>query len=206
MPALNLSQLAAPSSVSIFAKDPASSGRILAFLLTRVIFPVAGRVRLDLSESEDHRRSYQVSRNPMEPGVTGSIIRNPDTLTVQGFLSATPLGGIVAQQLGAFGSIFRRDRREVENLRTIADKREPVVVVTAERAYASMAIEAMNERHDNRTGNGIAVSLQFSEVRIVSPLLVGGMLDPDALALGAMNTASAGSQAPVEVPDPGGLG
>lgn len=199
----NLGSLMRPASVSVWTKDPQSIGKFVAFLISRVNIPSPSRFLFDITESENHGRSYRVTRNPVEGIASDNVIRNPDTLTVTGFLSANLLGSPIEVALGGLGSFMRRDRKELENLRRIADLRNPVVVWTPERTYPSMIIESISEHYDKSTGNGAGVTVQFVEVRVLTPGLVVS-LDPADAAIGAATSAGMGSQAPTSTPDPGG--
>lgn len=206
MAGLSLS-LIRPNSVAIFRKTPADVGKVLAFILSDVAIPSGKRVRFDLSKSRDHGKAYDVTSNPVERATSDNIIKQPDTLDLVGRLSANPLGFAgAAALLGTLGAFVRRDLIEVEKLRKIADEREPVIVVTPERTYPSMAITSMRERYDDSTGNGVLLTLSLREIKIVSPFTVAGVVDTDQLLATAFESQNMGSQAPVAVPDPGGLG
>lgn len=203
---VNLGRFARPRTASIFASDPATLGKVVTFILTDVAVPVPNRVRLDLLRRTNVSRPTEAARSPVERVVVDNLRRPPERVSLTGSLSATPLG-IVATRLGGFGSIIRRDLRELEKLRRIQDRREPVVLVLPYRVYSSMAM-SIDEDHDGT--NKVELALTFEEIRIVSPLSVTGALDLDTILGGAQSQSNMGSQSGQIVSAPtgvaGGLG
>jgi len=193
-----LSNLTQPRTASIFAQAP---GRpFVAFVLSQLSIPSADRVSLDLAETEDVKRSYQVSRNPIEPLSVQNKLRNPDTLTLTGMLTAHPLFSPLS---GA--GLARLDKRELAKLRALFEG-AVLFIVTPERSYKNMAGIEIHERYDDTTGDGVALTLTFEEVQFVTPGLVESELDLDQLGVGAGSETDLGPQSPASVADPGGLG
>ncbi len=205
MTAVNLGTLRRPSTASIFASDPATLGSIVSFILTDVAVPVPNRVRFDLLRSMSTTRGATVARSPLERAAADNIQPAPEQITIQGVLSATPLG-LTGSRLGGFGSILRRDLTELKKLRALFERREPVVLVTAARAYPSVAMSNIVETHPGT--NKVELSISFEELRIISPLTVAGVLDTDAILTGSATTANGGAQpvASVVADVGGGLG
>lgn len=210
---INLTNLGRPNTASIFATDPTSQfndaagglGRILVFVLTNVAIPIPNRVRLDLTHNVGTSKRSTPARSPLVRSVIDNIQLEPETVSLSGSLSATPLG-LAATRLGGFGSAIRRDLKEVSKLRRIMDRREPVTLVLPARVYRSMCIVSLDETHDG--SNKVELSMSFEEVRIVSPISVSGALDLDELQTGAGSTTNAGAQ-PVQTVNAdvgGGLG
>lgn len=191
-----------PNTASIFASDPVTFSKILAFLLVDVAIPVPNRVRLDLTHSVQAGPKVAVARSPVERAVADNIRILPEPVTVVGSLSATPLGP-VATRLGGFGSAVRRDLIELEKLRRIQARREPVVLVTPARVYQSMAM-SIGETHTGT--HKVDLVLNFEPIVIVSPLSVTGVLDLNELLAGASSTSQAGAQPTSTVPEPSGVG
>jgi len=201
MAATNLGTLLRPNTVSIFAGDPASKGKVVAFLLKDVAVPVPGRVRLDLMRQVSASSRATAARSPVERVVADNIRMEPRTVTVTGQLSATPLG-VLGVVLGSFGSIVRRDLRELAKLRRIQERREPVVLVTPGEVFSSMSM-SIDESHvgDHR----VELTLTFEEIRIVSPLSLIGELDLNAMFGGAASAQQVGGQPTELVTAPAGV-
>lgn len=202
---IDLSSLGGPRTASIFASDPAALGQIVSFILTDIAVPVPNRVRLDLLRGVSASRRLSPARSPLERSVIDNLQLEPETITVQGSLSATPLGP-VGVRLGAFGSAIRRDFRELAKLRKLQARREPVVLVIPARVYLSVAMTSIDESHDG--SHKVDLSITFEEVRIISPITVAGSLDISELQSGAGSTQNSGAQATssVDVDVGGGLG
>lgn len=182
---INLANFTRPNSVSVFKFDPLNPvdvARVTALILSNVVFPVPGRVRLDTAQRWTRTLTQRVARSPVERVVTDNIRPGPVSVVVEGTLSATPLGPL-ASLFGSFGSLVRRDITEVEKLREIVTAKQ-VVVVTPSEVHLSMACEQLGEAHGD--GNRIRVSLRFTEIRIVSPA---------ALALDSLNVGASSNQA-----------
>lgn len=206
MAVINLAKLTRPNTVAVFLQDPTTIGRVSAFILENSIIPDPGRVRLDLMRSVNVSRRVSATRSPVERAVADNIRLDPISFTVQGQLSATPLG-FLASILGTAGSIVRRDLRELKKLQRFQGLRLPVAVVTPAAVFPSMAM-SIDEVHDG--SNKVELTLSFVEVRIVSPLSVAALLDLDQMFAGAGATSNLGAQstdlvtAPADVA--GGLG
>ncbi len=198
---IDLGQFARPRTVSIFATDPATLGKIVTFILTDTPVPVPQRVRLDLTRSIDVSSRVTCSRSPVEPIIVDNIRTDPQSVTVTGQLSATPLGPI-GSRLGGFGQILRRDLRELNKLRAIQAIGEPVCVVSGPRVWPSMAM-SINEKHDG--SNKVELVLQFDEVTIISPIQISGVIDLEQVLSGAQSSVNAGPQAATAVPAPAGV-
>lgn len=186
-----------PNTCSIFSSDPATLGTVLPIVLQNVVFPDPRRVRLDLLHNATGTSRYSPARSPLEEATADDIKKAPRTWSVQGSISATPIGPL-ATQLGAFGSAVRRDLRELDKLRKLADKEEPVVLVLPSEIASSVAITSVVDTH---TGpNKVEVVLTFAEMRIVSPFTIAADLDLDELLAGSGAAENAGAQ-PVEAVD-----
>lgn len=196
---ISLDSLTSPNTVTIFAQAPGVP--FAAFVLNLAAVPQAGRVRLDLAETEDVKRSYEVSRNPREPLVGQNKLRNPDTLSITGRLSAHPLFSPL-QSAG----VARLDKRELDKLRDLFDRDTPLFIVTPERPYRNMIGKELHERYDDTTGDGVLLTLVFEEELQAIPGQTESVLDLDQLGIGAGSTSDLGPQTPADAADPGGLG
>lgn len=203
MVAVNLGRFARPRTASIFARDPATLGKIVSFILTDVAIPVPGRVRLDLTQSIAISNRVTAARSPIEPIVVDNIRLLPKEITITGSLSATPIGALAATRLGGFGSIIRRDLRELEKLLRIQAVGEPVVLVCSRGVFANMAL-SVDEQHTG--ANKVDLTLSLSEIQIVTPLSIAGVLDLDTILSGASSTTNAGAQPVTPTTVPAGVG
>jgi len=198
-------QLLRPNTVAIFATDPTGTAgvaaKLTAFLLTQAQIDLPGRFRFDLVRQYTHSSGFDAARSPVEQAVADNLVKRPESLTVSGSLSATPVfafgGGT-----GAFGSLIRRDLIQLKALQRLADVGEPLVVVTPSQVFGSMAPVSIQDVHT--MDHKVELTITFEEIQIVSPLSVDGALDLDALLAGAGATEGIGGQATGAVPDPGG--
>jgi hypothetical protein len=198
---VDLASFSRPRTASIFARDPATLGKIVTFILTDLPIPVPNRVRLDLTRSIAASKRVVAARSPVEATVVDNIRSLPEVVTISGQLSATPLGP-VASRLGFGGPFVRRDLRELSKLRLIQDIGDPVVLVIGARVYPSMAM-SIDEVHDG--SDKVELTLTFEEVVIVSPIAVAGVPDLEAVLSGASSTTNAGAQGTSTVAAPAGV-
>jgi hypothetical protein len=191
---LSLGGLARASSVTVFARDPAGLNAALAFILSATSFPSDKRARFDATDSETEELSFTPIQERVEAGLAATIgtVANPERFSASGVLTATPLG--LESVLGAFGSLVRRDLQEYQRFVMLARQREPVVVVTRERTFASMAIRRIVRSKVPTTGNSVRLTVDFEEVRIISPLGVVQLVDLEALLAGASSSSDGGTQ------------
>jgi hypothetical protein len=195
MAVINLASVIRPNTASIFASDPVTKGKVVAFILKNVAIPVPGRVRLDLTQAVSVNRRVTLARSPVERVVVDNIRTEPRTISVTGSLSATPLGAI-GVVMGSFGALIRRDLRETKKLRMFLESGEPVILVTPSEVHESVAITSLQETHSG--DNKVELSMTFDEVRIVSPLTIAGVFDLDVILAGSNSTTALGSQPTTE--------
>jgi hypothetical protein len=196
-------QLLRPRHVAIFRSDPTGAvgvkAKLAAFLLTEAAIGfVPGRVRMDLNRQVTVTRAYDVARSPVEQLVADNLVRRPETITVAGTLSATPLaqfGGV------PFGALARFDLMTLTQLRAMQGGGEPLLLVLPARPYGSVALTSLVEDHSR--GGRVDLAMTFEEIEIVSPITVP--VDPDLLAATAFQEVPGGSQPTEAVPDIGGL-
>ena len=162
------------------------------------------KVNLDVVDSEDWSRTWEVTRNPIQDftDATSNISRNPDDFTISGtFISSLELpflpilSGAGFAGIPGFGGGLRTDLLKMSNLEAIAALEEPVMVVTPRRSLATAFISSLSTGWNPDTGDNTLVTIGFEEVRIVSPSLAAAVADVAASATGNNAVASQGVQA-----------
>ena len=197
MSLVDISAWISPNSVSIFIQPPGRG--FVPFLLANVPIPDPSRVRLDLSESETHTRSWTITRNPIERLVAQNRIKEPLRLSVTGMLCATPL-----QSPMQFAGLGRLDRVMLEQLYTLLEQ-ELVFIVTPEGKFANMACTSVVANYDESTGNAVQLAMEFEQMQIVSPILIDSAFDSDVLNV-VQAPSSMGPSTSTTIVDPGSLG
>ena len=163
------------------------------------------RVVLDMIDSEDVELSFEVTTNALQDfrDATSNVHKGLDRMTLSGTLvSSIDLGLIGSVGTGGIPGIgggLRADLIRLANLEEMANRREPVMVVTPRRAFARAIIESITPSWTPDTGDNMLVTISIVEARIVSPLT--GTLVPDVAgsATGNNELASVGAQAPAPV-------
>lgn len=125
--------------------------------------PEIGLVRLDLAASESHQFESSVTRYPVEDGspMTDHIQNQPDVLSMEGFVTDSPLQTLV--ESGA-----RNGQTAFEALEQIHRSREPVRVFTSLKEYEDMALTSLVVPKTRTTGEALRFTASFLKIRKVS--------------------------------------
>lgn len=151
------------------------------------------RVTFDMVDGWSFTADYTITEHPIQGflDVASHINAKPKGMTIQGFLSALPpfLSGANLPMGTALppgpsvvpavpGSFSRLDLMRLLNLvESIADRREPIMVVTPWWGFARAGITAIGGDWTPADGESCKVVVAVKEVRIVSPLT--GDMVPD---------------------------
>ena len=146
------------------------------------------QITIDIVDSEDWSETYETTDNALQDfsTATSNSHRNLETQDFTGTLvgAETLLGQ-------------RRDLRKIEELRTLAARREPVMVVSPRISMPKAFITALGGNWTPDLGDNSIVSISVKEARIVSPLTADRVVpDLAASATGNNRVTDAGSQAP----------
>ena len=136
-----------------------------------------GTVTLDVSLSEAHSSTNEVTDHPVEQGVNivDHVRPKPDILRLEGMVSNTPLPLPTAetQVRTSKGRTFR-SRSEINqtaagtaysDLLALKENATLVTVVTGLRTYTDMVIESLDVPRDARTGQTLRFSCTLKQVR-----------------------------------------
>ncbi len=157
---------------------------------------------MDVTESEDFQTSYTVTTHALQDfsDATTNVHKELQRVTVSGIVSATLdiylVGSAGVPGVPGFGGGFRGDLIKLENLRRIADRREPVMYVSPRRSLAAALIEDIGESWTSESGEMTQVTFSLVEARIVNPLAANEAI-PDVAnsATGNNEIAAQGRQA-----------
>jgi len=157
-------------------------------------------IALDMVDSEDVDRSYQVTTNALQDftSATSNVHRELQRITVSGTL-------VSSFDVGRLGSdIFkglRSDLIKVEKLEALADRREPIFAVSPRVSLPRAFIESISRSWNPAQGENTLVTISLVEARVVSPQSAAAVVPDEAASLTGNNSITkAGSQAapPVE--------
>ncbi len=167
----------------------ALSSLSLVFNIARALKkqPQISSIKIDTFLSEEHSYSSSVTTSPIEDGafVNDHIIKDPFTLSVNGYISniATIGIGVLDQAFGAIqgiSSVFSGKNKakdaETELVRIRNDK-EIFTVVTGLRSYKNMVITNVSFPRSSSTGSGLEFNATFQQVEIAKVEIV--TLDPE---------------------------
>lgn len=189
------------STCSIFKLDPLTWSIPLEPLLDLVpggiLTPL--RVTLDMVDDERIIHEYAVTQNSLQDAgdAASNVHKKLDKLTVQGTLSTqisltTPISDLdLFVPIPNPGGIFRFDLIKIQNLKLIADAREPVMVVTPRYSLARALIERIDRPWKPSNGESSEVSISFQEMRIVTAS-IGAALSQDFKAQAPGNNVAVG--------------
>lgn len=138
--------------------------------------PSADRIKLDMIDSESAPRVYTTTIHPMQDftSATTNIHKEPTTVEVTGTLiSSINLGLIGSVGLGALpgvSSALRPDLIAIQNLETLADRREIIMYVSPRVSLPKAFITSITPIWDPTLGENTMVTIGLIEARIVDPL------------------------------------
>lgn len=149
----------------------------------------------DATLNESVQDTFDVTQHPVEEGadVTDHVQKKPSTLQLQVAVTNSPLPEQAAPAQN-------RDIALYDSLRVIADKREPLTVVTGLRVYLNMVISSLSTTRNPQTGQILVMDLDLTEVILTTTQTVdipadlqrkrGGRQNPQAIAEGAAATST----------------
>jgi hypothetical protein len=155
-----------------------------------------GIVKLSLSESENHEFRSEVTQYPVEDGsnMSDHIVNNPDKLTIQGFVTNSPISTLDTSGPGNGESAF-------EALLRIHRTREPVRVFTTLKEYENMALVCFSVPKNAETGETLRFSASFVHIRKVNSAIVEtAAIKSDASDM-VSSEKKAGKQNTIETPE-----
>ncbi len=152
------------------------------------------RVTIDAIGSESRDLSFQITTNALQDFTSAQSNNHEDLerATISGVLiSAVDLGPAGAAGLAG----LRADLLKVDNLRAMAKRREPIMVVTPRIDMPRAFIEGISQSWDPDLGENTEVSISLVEARIVNPLAADSAIpDVEASATGNNVLAAVGPQ------------
>jgi hypothetical protein len=164
---------------------------------------------LDIIDTEDIESTYLVTTNALQDftSAQSNIHKELDRMTLTGTLISSidiPLVGSVGLGgIPGLGGGLRADLLKIENLEVLANRREPVMVLTPRKNFPKAFIESIVRSWSPDVGDNTLVTISIVEARIVNPLLAASLLqDVAASNTGNNSVTSAGAQSPVEIVSP----
>jgi len=205
-----LSGLLGARTASFFRLDPTGSVPIepLGDLVPALN---SNRVTLDMVDTESMLQSYQITQNAMQDFQSASTNRhkNLDIMTLTGTLTSaatlvdafeTLRKGPILSLKEAIFSGLRTDLAKLANLRVLADRDEPIMVVTPRESLAKAFIESITTTWNPEVADNTLVSITLIEARIVNPFFADAVVgDLAASETGNNSVTSGGSQSPTPV-------
>lgn len=128
------------------------------------ILSVINGYEVDVFTSEDHSHPAEVTEYPVEDGadVSDHIRSKPITITVEGFVSNTPIGRMA--ELRDSGAVPGNEcyQRFID----IRDAGEPVTLITSLGTFTNMALEDVSVPRDSDDGNGLRFTARFKQIKL----------------------------------------
>lgn len=137
---------------------------------------------IDCATVEEHTFDSEITKYPVEQGVSVAdhVRRLPTRVTIEGIVSDSPIGRMVAQRDSESFVIETADGIEIEQrslkpsefalakLLAIHEAGEPVTVGTSLRVFPNMALESLTIPRDAETGFALRFRATFEQVRLVT--------------------------------------
>jgi hypothetical protein len=132
---------------------------------------------LDAATAIGHARDSEITRHPVESGApaTDHIIPQPESLTVSGVISNTPVTTAQQRRIDSFAN-FAAGNPEVaqsyyqhafERLHALHQQPRLCKIVTEEFVYDDMAMKALSMPRDATTGEALALTVTFEAINLV---------------------------------------
>jgi hypothetical protein len=138
-------------------------------------FVMINNFLIDVSIQEDHTYESEVTDYPIESGgsISDNIRPKPITVTMQGIVSNTPLGGILAarqrtETTSAQGSANVMEKAAYFLLKQIWIDREPVTIRTSLNTFENMALTSLTIPKSKDVGSALHFTASFQQIQIVT--------------------------------------
>jgi hypothetical protein len=151
----------------------------------------------------EHSFETEATSHPVSRGeaVSDHLIPQPDTISLQGIISRTPIDPSIAFGDGGKG----RYRRAFDKLRDLKERPRLITLITSRRTYPSMVLLSLSITDDAVTGDSIQFSATFKHIRQVQTEVTQfseASQRPDSLP----SVKPIGQQSAVKLPDGTSLG
>lgn len=136
---------------------------ILPLNLNRTGRTRIGIVSFDAVLSEEHTASSNITLQPVEQGadIADHIIRNPETINIEGIISNTPLKQTIDRRI----SFLDAAQRAFDDIYETWETKRLVTVITNYRRYTDMAITNINAPRDANTGDSVNLNITLRKIR-----------------------------------------
>lgn len=116
-----------------------------------------GGVFLDATLTEDHQYNARATTYPIEDfrNITDHIINEPETLSLTGVVSDTPLSIL---------SSFNRSVDAFNRLVRIYETKQLITVVTGIKVYTNMCITSLQIPRNVQSGQSLTFSMEFQKI------------------------------------------
>ncbi len=141
-------------------------------MATTVLFKVTptklGSIILDATVSATYSAKVDITEHPVEKGAGKSdhLRPKPETLTIEGIISNTPIAAAERKKLGDSmprGGVGRAEQA-FEALRRLKNGGETVTVVCTLGTFEEMAIESLDVPKNASTGDALEFTCTFKQV------------------------------------------
>lgn len=125
---------------------------------------IIGTLVIEATISENHEATCTVTDQPIETGarISDHIILDPERVTIEGFVSDTPINATTG-----FNS-----QATFDQLYALRAARELLVVVTGYKVYTDMAITRISVPRTSRTGQAINFTVELKKINRVGSLTI----------------------------------
>lgn len=128
-----------------------------------------GNIELDAVIDETHEWTAEATSNPVETGapVTDHVIEHSDKLTLNCFITDTPLIASENLQGEQDGSEEQKTQQIFNLLNDLIKSRQPVTVYTRFKNYENMVLTSVNITRNSSTGEALEFKCDFLHIRKV---------------------------------------
>jgi len=139
---------------------------------------IVGSITLDASIREFHELSSDATDNPVESGsyVSDHIFNRPPSLTIEGIISDSPIGGVSPVSLFGVDAVIEGSALKSLGawlaLRKLWEDRQLFSVVTGLQNYQNMRISRLSVPRNTGTVNALRFTIDLMYIEIVKSQVV----------------------------------
>lgn len=120
---------------------------------------------IDVAIREEHAFENEITEHPVEQGadIVDHVRARPIVVTLEGCVSDTPIGDLATRR----SETTLPSREAFDRLLAVRNARLPVTIATSLRVYTDMILESLTTPRDATTGDALAFTARFRQIRLV---------------------------------------
>lgn len=138
-----------------------------------------GEIEIDAFIKESHEHKAKVTEHPVEQGVSfvDHVQPEPFTLQLEGIISNTPMSMFGVQLIKsvsnfAQGKTNNRAQLLYEEIESLVQNGEPIVIATSLKEYSNMVLENFSVERTSNSSQSLHFNVSAKQIRVVNQLSI----------------------------------